>query len=118
MVHSVDLHVGQRLKQARKMRRMSLSSVAEKMGLSFQQIQKYETGANRISASCLFELSQVLDVPTAFFFAGVERKDPTHKMLDEQIEKALASIEDARLQERIISFIHYVSGTQRGSIQI
>ncbi len=113
MVHTVDLHVGQRLKQARKMRRMSLSAVAEKMGLSFQQIQKYETGANRISASCLFELSQVLDVPTAFFFAGVERKDSAHALLDAQIENALASIDDTRLQERIMAFIRNASGTQR-----
>jgi len=71
MSHPVDIHVGKKLKQARTLRRLSQTDVARKLGLSFQQIQKYEIGSNRIAASRLFELSQVLEVPTSFFFEGL-----------------------------------------------
>ena len=64
----VDVHVGKRIKILRKLRGMNQSKLGESVGLSFQQIQKYETGANRISASRLFEFSQVFDVPVSCFF--------------------------------------------------
>jgi transcriptional regulator with XRE-family HTH domain len=112
MVHQVDIHVGQRLKQARKLRRMSLAAVAEELDLSFQQIQKYETGANRISASCLYELSRVLDVPVAFFFQGVDNSARSHDTLDAQIELAISAIHDTTLRERIMTYIRHVSGLE------
>lgn len=49
---------------------MSLTSLAGKLGITFQQVQKYERGANRVSASCLFRAAQALDVPVSFFFDG------------------------------------------------
>ena len=66
--HPVDVHVGQRLRMRRTLLGMSQEKVAEALGLTFQQLQKYEKGANRVSASRLFELSQILDVPESFFF--------------------------------------------------
>lgn len=70
MAHPVDIHVGQRLKQLRKVRGLSQTDLGNKLELSFQQIQKYETGSNRISASRLFELGQALNVEPVYFFDG------------------------------------------------
>lgn len=72
MVHPVDKHVGRVLQRLRKSRRLSQTEIANKLGLSFQQIQKYEHGSNRISASRLFEMAVVLKVPTSEFFAELE----------------------------------------------
>ncbi|MBL4721843.1 MAG: helix-turn-helix domain-containing protein [Alphaproteobacteria bacterium] len=66
--HPIDLHVGGRLKTLRKLRKMSQSKLGDQIGLTFQQIQKYEHGANRVGASRLHELSQILDVPVSYFF--------------------------------------------------
>ena len=71
MTHPVDAHVGKKLKQIRTLRRLSQTEVARKLDLSFQQIQKYEIGSNRVAASRLFELSQILDVPPSYFFDGL-----------------------------------------------
>ena len=68
MPHEVDIHVGQKLKQARTLRRYSQTDVARQLKLSFQQVQKYEIGSNRIAASRLFELSKILGVTTSYFF--------------------------------------------------
>ena len=67
----IDIHVGGRVKIRRKNLRMSQTTLGEAVGVSFQQAQKYERGANRISASRLFEISQVLDVPVSYFFDGM-----------------------------------------------
>lgn len=67
--HPVDVAVGKKLKELRNMRRMSQSHVAGKLGISFQQIQKYEIGSNRISASRLYELSNILSVCVSDFFS-------------------------------------------------
>jgi len=64
----IDIHVGRRVRQRRTLLGLSQEKLGEAVGLTFQQIQKYERGANRISASRLYELSQVLDVPVPFFF--------------------------------------------------
>jgi len=64
----VDVHVGARLRVRRTLLGMSQTMLGEAIGLTFQQMQKYEKGANRISASRLFVLSRVLDVPIAYFF--------------------------------------------------
>lgn len=68
--HPVDLHVGLRLRGLRKLRRLGQGALAETLGISFQQVQKYETGANRISASKLFEIAEFLEVSIAYFFEG------------------------------------------------
>ena len=64
----IDIHVGRRVRIRRKLLGMSQTVLGDLIGLTFQQVQKYERGANRIGASRLFELSQVLDVPVSFFF--------------------------------------------------
>ena len=64
----VDVHVGARLRQRRTLLGMSQTALGEAIGIAFQQVQKYERGANRISASRLFGLSRVLDVPIEYFF--------------------------------------------------
>jgi transcriptional regulator with XRE-family HTH domain len=111
MSHPVDVHVGRRLKQIRTLRRMSQTDVARKLSLSFQQIQKYEIGSNRIAASRLFELSQVLGVPTSYFFEGLtegEAGDRRDHGID--IVTALAAIDDDKIKSRILTFIEDVSG--------
>ncbi len=70
MPHAVDIHIGARLRALRIRHGMTQTSLADEISLSFQQIQKYETGYNRISASKLFELSQILEVDPAYFFEG------------------------------------------------
>jgi len=72
MARSVDVHVGQRVRQRRWMLGMTQQALADQVGIKFQQIQKYETGANRISSSRLWDIAAVLDVPVAFFFEGLE----------------------------------------------
>src|SRR5919199_2768042 len=64
----VDVQVGARLRLRRKMLGLSQEKLGEMIGLTFQQVQKYERGANRIGASRLYELSRILDVPVSFFF--------------------------------------------------
>lgn len=64
----VDAHVGNRIRLRRTLLGLSQEKLAEALGLTFQQVQKYERGANRVSASRLHELSRVLDVPIGFFF--------------------------------------------------
>lgn len=64
----VDIHVGARVRLRRTLMGMSQEKLGESIGLTFQQVQKYERGANRIGASRLFDLSRVLDVPVSFFF--------------------------------------------------
>lgn len=64
----VDVHVGARVRLRRTLLGMSQEKLGEAIGLTFQQIQKYERGANRIGSSRLFDLSRVLDVPVSFFF--------------------------------------------------
>jgi transcriptional regulator with XRE-family HTH domain len=64
----VDVHVGSRIRLRRKTLSLSQQKLGQAIGLTFQQIQKYERGANRAGASRLYRLSQVLDVPVAYFF--------------------------------------------------
>jgi transcriptional regulator with XRE-family HTH domain len=64
----IDVHVGSRLRLRRTLLGMSQERLGEALGLTFQQVQKYERGANRVGASRLFDLSRVLDVPISFFF--------------------------------------------------
>ncbi len=66
--HAVDIHVGTRLRQRRTLLGMSQTKLAGSVDLTFQQIQKYERGSNRMGSSRLFEFSKVLDVPVSYFF--------------------------------------------------
>lgn len=74
MAHPVDLHVGKRIRQRRWLVGMTQQQLAEQVGIKFQQIQKYETGANRVSASRLWDISEAMEVPVNFFFEGIEHE--------------------------------------------
>ncbi len=67
----VDLHIGQRVRHRRWLLGMTQQQLALAVGIRFQQIQKYESGANRISASRLWDLAKALDMPVSFFFEGL-----------------------------------------------
>ncbi|GAB4229249.1 MAG: helix-turn-helix domain-containing protein [Methyloligellaceae bacterium] len=71
----IDAHVGSRVRLRRMLVGMSQEKLGEQMQLTFQQIQKYEKGINRIGASRLFQLSQILEVPVQFFFEGAPSAD-------------------------------------------
>lgn len=70
--HKIDLYVGERLRERRKHLGLSQSALGKMVGLSLQQIQKYEQGVNRIAASKLYEFSQAIGVPINYFYDGVE----------------------------------------------
>jgi len=72
MKHPVDVHVGKRVRHRRWMVGMTQQQLADKVGIKFQQIQKYETGMNRISASRLWDIADALSVPINFFFEGLD----------------------------------------------
>ncbi len=80
MAHPIDLHVGNRVRQRRRLLGMTQQALAEAVSIRFQQIQKYESGANRISASRLWELSNALRVPVLYFYEGLG--DPTGVALE------------------------------------
>ncbi|SFS02939.1 helix-turn-helix domain-containing protein [Yoonia litorea] len=71
MKHPVDVHVGKRIRHRRWMNGTTQQQLAEAVGIKFQQIQKYETGMNRVSASRLWDIANVLNVDVAFFFEGL-----------------------------------------------
>lgn len=75
MKNPVDVHIGQRLRHKRWLLGLTQQHLAEAVGIRFQQIQKYESGANRISAARLWSLAVALDVPVSFFYAGMEGAD-------------------------------------------
>lgn len=79
MKHPVDVHVGKRIRHRRWLVGMTQQQLAESVGIKFQQVQKYETGMNRVSASRLWDIASSLSVPVSFFFEGLggEREDTT-----------------------------------------
>lgn len=80
--NAVDRHVGRRLRQRRMLLGLSQERLAVSLGLTFQQIQKYERGVNRIGAGRLFDLSRQLDVPIGYFFDGLGKSGSTSKGSD------------------------------------
>lgn len=76
MAHLVDIHVGKKIRQRRWLIGMTQQQLAELVGIKFQQIQKYETGANRVSASRLWDISAALGIPVSAFFEGLRATDP------------------------------------------
>ncbi len=69
----IDVHVGFRVRQRRTLLGLSQTKLAEAIGLTFQQVQKYERGTNRIGSSRMFQIARVLDVPVAYFFEEMRR---------------------------------------------
>jgi transcriptional regulator with XRE-family HTH domain len=97
MKHPVDVHVGKRVRHRRWMVGMTQQQLAEQVGIKFQQIQKYETGMNRVSASRLWDISNALGVTVSFFFDGLEKDasskgdSPVDMMTDKEALELLRS---------------------------
>jgi len=111
----VDIHVGQRVRARRKMLGLSQTQLGKELGVTFQQVQKYERGTNRIGSSRLFRMSTTLDVPVAYFFEGAETKLPGYNdamgaldgdAFDRQETKELVEayyrIADPRIRKKVL----------------
>ena len=72
MASEIDLHLGRRLRRRRRLLGLTQQQVADVVGIRFQQVQKYECGANRVSAARLWQLSEALQAPVAYFYDGLE----------------------------------------------
>jgi transcriptional regulator with XRE-family HTH domain len=118
----VDVNVGRKIRQRRTLLGMSQERLAELFGVSFQQVQKYERGTNRVSASRLHLLSKLLDVPVSFFFEGLEDKvyavdAPTPAPVKDKLAsretlelvRAYNQIEDEALRERLVDLARSLS---------
>ena len=92
----IDVYVGGRIKFRRKRLGLSLRAVAEQLGLSFQQMRKYEKGTDRIRASRLYALSDILGVPLTFFFDGLQKDRPldTNPVVDFQVLETAQRLEN------------------------
>ncbi|KGM35831.1 hypothetical protein P409_02165 [Inquilinus limosus MP06] len=114
----VDVHVGTRLRQRRTLLGMSQEKLAAAFGVSFQQIQKYERGANRVSASRLHQLTRILNVPVGYFFEGMadgaQNGIGLHPVHDSEmvasretleLVRAYYRIEDATVRRRLVDLL-------------
>jgi transcriptional regulator with XRE-family HTH domain len=122
----VDKHVGSRVRMRRLMLGLSQSKLADGLGLTFQQVQKYEKGANRIGASRLQHVASILQVPVSFFFEGLPTADehkshagsPSHSAVFEflattdgvRLARAFTRIPDAKLRRSIVDVAEQISG--------
>jgi transcriptional regulator with XRE-family HTH domain len=131
-LNQIDAHVGSRVRLRRTLLGLSQEKLGEAIGLTFQQVQKYERGANRIGASRLYKLSEVLDVPVSFFFddmntdvmAARRTTGPTgfaeaaapfdSKELSKreilELARAFDRIKDERVRKRILELTKSLSG--------
>ena len=103
---SVDIHVGKRLRIRRSLLGLSQEKLAEKIGLTFQQVQKYERGVNRISAGRLYQFSKILDVNVDYFYEQAKKNDNTasHGMADNDQEE-FGSDEDVLNNKETVNLI-------------
>jgi transcriptional regulator with XRE-family HTH domain len=122
----IDVHVGSRLKLRRTMMGMTQEKLGDALGVTFQQVQKYEKGANRIGASRLQEISRILDVPVSFFFEDAKQAiEPQVGRMEfgfaeevsafdvprgssseaHALAKAFTRISDARIRRRVIDLV-------------
>jgi len=130
----IDIHVGTRLRLRRTLMGLSQEKLGEAVGITFQQLQKYERGANRISASRLFNLAQVLDVPVGFFFddlpaapntgdvaparapsTAIEEEDSMARRETLELVRAYYRIDDGIVRRRAFELIKVLGGDRNGS---
>ncbi len=105
MKHPVDVHVGKRIRHRRWMVGMTQQQLGEAVGIKFQQIQKYETGMNRVSASRLWDIADALDVSVSFFFEGYEEgKTDTSASADKSGSKTGDLLADKEALELVRSY--------------
>lgn len=127
----IDELVGQKVKSRRITLGLSQHELAQACDVSFQQVQKYERGTNRVSASRLYQMSEVLGVPIEYFFDGVKRgkntsfkgfSDQKQELLDPdlmtrrdtlELVRAFASIDDPETKKQLLSMAKTLSGTKR-----
>jgi len=117
-----DRHVGSRVRMRRMMLAMSQEKLGDALGLTFQQVQKYEKGTNRIGASRLQQISQILKVPVAFFFEGLPNELAPSALSVAQIDdfisdsdglrliRAFMRIDNADLRRRIVMLVQEIAG--------
>ncbi len=125
--HPVDIHVGGRVRMRRVLLGMSQEKLGGELGLTFQQVQKYEKGANRIGASRLWELSRILDVPIGFFYENAVVSNVNADGFEEEgsqdfvtefvysgeglnVIKYFARITDPNIRRSILNLIRSVAG--------
>jgi transcriptional regulator with XRE-family HTH domain len=125
--HQTDKHVGNRIKMRRLMLGISQQKLGDALGLTFQQVQKYEKGANRVSASRLQRIAQILQVPESFFFEGGptgtgqprhDREAPPLSYVSGflattdglALVKAFTAIKDAKLRRKIVLLVRKIAG--------
>jgi transcriptional regulator with XRE-family HTH domain len=123
----VDKHVGGRVRMRRKMLAMSQTQLADALGLTFQQVQKYEKGTNRMGASRLQQMSDILQVPVEFFFEGAPNASAPHDsdgstlsvaQIDDFISDssglrligAFMRIDNASVRRRIVMLVQEIAG--------
>jgi transcriptional regulator with XRE-family HTH domain len=125
----IDIHVGSRVRLRRMMLGMSQEKLGENLGITFQQIQKYEKGTNRIGASRLQHIARVLSMPVSYFFEGapglatagamdgLAELPATNYVVDFlstsegiQLNKAFVRIKDAKLRRRVIDLVRAIGG--------
>jgi transcriptional regulator with XRE-family HTH domain len=132
----IDGHVGSRVRQRRTLLGLSQEKLGDALGLTFQQVQKYERGANRIGASRLYQISRVLDVPVAYFFEDIiepelgtpqaaaiglrERTeefdyDPMAKRETLELVRAYYKISDPKVRKRVFELVKAIGKTGRGA---
>lgn len=126
----IDRHVGSRVRMRRMMLGMSQEKLGDALALTFQQVQKYEKGTNRIGASRLQQISQILQVPVAFFFEGAPHLNDTAVFAESgdgapspsyvsdflatsdglSLTKAFMRIADPKLRRRIVDLVQQIAG--------
>ena len=117
---TVDTHVGQRIRDKRNERGMSQTEVANALGVTFQQVQKYERGTNRVGASRLFDLSRILSVPVQYFFEDLENQPTPIEEEDDNVIRLMKSdtvelveayykVENPQVRRQILSTIRSIS---------
>ncbi len=112
MKHPVDVHVGKRIRHRRWLVGMTQQQLAENVGIKFQQIQKYETGMNRVSASRLWDIAASLSVPVSFFFEGLDGSESTSETVSQSSDIPLDILKDKEALELVRSY-YAIPETQR-----
>lgn len=112
----LDVQLGARLQELREKRGLSMSAVGREIKTTYQQVRKYETGENRISAATLYRLAQLLDVDVGDFFSGLSRRSVTQAdghafpEADEILGSALGRIEDREVREHMSGLLKALGG--------
>jgi transcriptional regulator with XRE-family HTH domain len=120
-VHPVDRLVGQRVRLLRLSRGLSQTQLATALGLSFQQVQKYESATNRISASRLFEIAKVFEVEIGDLFADAaglkvksgRRKPAVPSVVDLDTASKLSEVKDDRVKRKVLELVAAISKTTK-----